>query len=83
MYKVVNAERTAKVDAPSMADAAAQFLNLPIKRILGRYISEVRFSSEVEHPKTMRSAMYSVLAEGLRETDEHVAVFEIENESTS
>ena len=78
MYKVVNAERTAKVDAPSMADAAAQFLELPIKRILGKYISEVRFSVEVEHhPGKMRSAMYGVLAEDLHETDERVAVFEI------
>lgn len=77
MYKVANAARTAKVDAPSMKEAAAQFLKLPVERIFRTTGSSVK-----------KSEMFGVFAEGepqppcylIKETDERVAVFEIEEE---
>jgi len=66
-YKVVNAKRTAKVDAPSMEEAAAQFLKIPIERLY-------------EMPWAPQAAMFGVCAENLEHTFERIAVFEIEKD---
>lgn len=79
MYRVMNAERTAKVDAPSMLEAAAQFLKIPIRRMCLKFKGDVEphLSGVRHHLGATRSAMYSVFAEDLHETDERIAIFEI------
>ncbi|MBW2560190.1 MAG: hypothetical protein JRE40_04955 [Deltaproteobacteria bacterium] len=67
MYKVMNAKRTAKVDAPSMEEAAARFLKLPVDRLF-------------VCTETHNTMMLGVCTEDWSETDERVAVFEIEEE---
>ena len=62
IYKVVNGERTAKVDAPSPAQATAQFLKIDIRRVF-------------ECSGNNESFFFGVCDEHNNETDERVAVF--------
>jgi len=82
MYKVVTAMRTAKLDAPSMEDAAAQFLKISVTQLCLQFwgSADPRFSMVKHHPKAMKVAVYCVATKGLEETDERVAVFEVKEE---
>jgi len=64
MYKVVDGSRTAKVNAPSSAQAASQFSKIPVRRLASSNFHDERGFS-----------VFIVCTDDLHETDHTVAVW--------